>query len=381
MNEISDKSDYLAFETGLDRLGAELQQSLGWADYQHLRRIEIASAICSIVGYATAWLLINPISIFLIAQGMMGRFFMGHHIGHGGYDQIAGIPERYTRRKFGRGWRRLLDWPDWWNLDDWQFTHNRLHHPHTQSPLDADIMRSVPGTFLHRVGRYAVLIFATLTWKFTYYAPRMHRERAQKLKGVARDTPYEMQVADLVDLTDADVRTLWLRDYLPYIGYRFALPAAVVLPLGAWASVNILLSLVLAELVHNAQTFGCIRPNHCAGDIPLFAARYENKREFYAQSVLGTVNYRCGGDIRDFLHGWTNYQIEHHLWPTATLRQYQLIHPAVVRLCRQCGVPYREGQVFLRYMKMSRLFVGLDRQPMIDTRSIGAGLEAEPVAA
>lgn len=362
--------DYAALEHALTALGASLRRAVGPRDRRHLRRIELAGRCCGLLGLATAWLAPNPLSIILLAQGMMARFLIGHHVGHGGYDAVPGIPPRLTRQRFARGWRRLIDWPDWWGHEDWLYTHNQLHHPNTQAPLDGDIME--PGAFAGRPRwfRLLCLIAATLTWKFTYYAPRLRRELARRQAGIRREARYEMRPRDLLDLTDPVVRALWLRDYAPYLGLRFALPSLLAAPLGAWAAGSMLANLVLAELLHNAQTFVCIRPSHCAGDIPLFTAPFRDRREFYLQSILGTVNYRAGGDVADFLQGWTNYQIEHHLWPSLTLLQYRRARAPLVAICRRAGLPYREGHVLDRYRRTARLFMGLDRQAMLDTRPL-----------
>jgi fatty acid desaturase len=357
-----------AFASELDRLGLELRQSVGWADFRHLLKLERVGRLCTFLGLATAWTFPNPLSVFLLAQGKTGRFLVGHHVGHGAYDGIPGIPKRYTRAKFSRGWRRLIDWPEWWNLDDWRYTHNQLHHPHTQSPLDADIMDIGVCKYLPMFLRCLIFAFATVTWKFSYYAPRMHRERVDRDAGIMRRAPYEMMPSDLIDLRDAAVRQLWLRDYLPYIAMFFVLPALGASLVGTWAAMNMLANLVMAELLNNAQTFICIRPSHSAGDIPLFTQRYEDRKNFYLQSVLGTVNYPGGGDIGDFLHGWTNYQIEHHLWPSLPLLQYQRGRQRVIEICARHGVPYRQGNVFWRYAKTGRVFVGLDTQPILTTR-------------
>ncbi len=362
--------DYDAFERELTALGQELRAGSGRADILHLRRLERWGRLFCLLGHATAWLAPNPVSVGLLAQGMMARFIIGHHVGHGGYDRVPGVPKRYTKRCFGRGWRRFVDWLDWWGQEDWRYTHNQLHHHHTQAPLDGDIMDAGFVTGQPRWVRYLALAFYTLTWKFTNYAPRMRRERALKDQGAERSEPYVMRLADLIDLADPVVRTLWLRDYLPYIAVRFALPTLLVVPLGSWAIGSMLANLVLAELAHNAHTFVCIRPNHCAPDIPLFTAPFASRREFYLQSVLGTVNYRSGGDVNDFLHGWTNYQVEHHLWPTLPLLQYQRAHPRLVAICAATGVPYREEGVLRRYGKMAKLFMGLQRQPELDTRRL-----------
>merc|ERR1712070_283632 len=34
---------------------------------------------------------------------------------------------------------------------------------------------------------------------------------------------------------------------------------------------------------------------------------------YYMRQVTSSVNFRTGGDLNDFMHGWLNYQIEHTL--------------------------------------------------------------------
>jgi fatty acid desaturase len=355
------------FERDVEALGQELRSELGAADIRHLRMTEWAGRICTLLGLATAWIAPNPVSVFLLAQGKMARFFIGHHVLHGAYDRVPGMPERFTRKKFGRGWRRFVDWLDWWNLDDWSYTHNQLHHPFTQAPMDADLMPPRPERPLPAILGYAIFAFATVTWKFSYYAPRMHRERVDRDRGTLRGAPYQMTAADVLDMRDPAVRQLWLRDYMPFVAVTIALPVAIAALLGPWAAMSMLVNLVLAELLHNAQTFICIRPSHCAADIPLFDKVYANREDFFLQSVLGTVNYPGGGRVQDFLHGWTNYQIEHHLWPTLTLHQYRRARPRVIAICARYGVPYRQGNVFVRFAKAARLFAEVDSQQIFTT--------------
>jgi fatty acid desaturase len=363
--------DLTSFEFEMSELGLSLRRNVGVKDRRHLLRIEAIGRACGIIGLATAWIAPNPISIFLLAQAMIIRFFIGHHIGHGAYERVPGLPRRFDRSRFGRGWRRFIDWPEWWNLEDWLYTHNHLHHPKTQSPLDADVMDSRFLLPYPRWIRMAYFIFATLTWKFSYYAPRMHRERALRDAGARRVELYDMRPADLLDLRHRIVRQLWIRDYLPYVGWRFVLPTLVVSTVSGWAAVSMIINLVLAELVHNAQTFICIRPSHCAADIPLFTREYGNRTEFYLQSVLGTMNYRAGGDVNDILHGWTNYQVEHHLWPSLPLLQYRLARRPMVAICLRHGVGYREAGVLSRYLKTARLFMGFEHQSALDTAHYG----------
>lgn len=357
-----------SFSKEMSKLTRSLRADIGEADLRHLRRIELVGWICTVAGLATAWIAPNPLSAILIAQGMIARFFIGHHIGHGAYDAVPGLPKRYHSRTFAHGWRRFLDWPDWWNHDDWLYTHNQLHHRHTQSPLDADIMDSHLFVRLPKVIRLALLIVFTATWKFSYYAPRMRREYAMLKSGITRTKAYDFVPADLIDFTDPVVRTLWWRDYLPYLAYRFLIPVILVLPFGSWYALSMLANLVLAELIHNTQTFVCIRPSHCAADIPLFQHAHANRGEFFLQSIIGTVNYSHPGAFGSFIQGWTNYQVEHHLWPTATLLQYKKARPVVRDICALHGVSYREESVLRRYAKTARLFMGLEHQSIFDTR-------------
>ena len=40
-----------------------------------------------------------------------------------------------------------------------------------------------------------------------------------------------------------------------------------------------------------------------------------------------------GGDVNDFLHGWLNYQIEHHLFPDLPPLRYRQLQPKVKARC------------------------------------------------
>ncbi len=357
------QADFVTFSREVGKLDQALRRDIGHEDLRHLQKIECVGRLFSLLGLATAWIAPNPLSAALLAQGMMARFIIGHHVGHGGYDSVPGIPARYTRKRFARGWRRFVDWQDWWQNEDWLYTHNHLHHPNTQAPLDKDVMDSTWLCGRPIWLRLLLLGWFTLTWKFSYYAPRMRRERAWRGKNapfghsLGRPHPHMPDVAV----------PPWMGSYAAYMTVRFFLPALIVSPLGAWAAGNMLANLMMAELFHNAQTFVCIRPSHCAADIALFTNGARNRTEFNAQTVLGTVNYHAGGDVHDFLHGWTNYQVEHHLWPSLTLLQYRKARPQLLEICRRTQVPYREDHVFARYLKMARLFMGLQHQPRLDT--------------
>lgn len=354
--------DTTGFEADVRRMGVGIHGNAGEEDVRHLKKIERTGRLATILGFATAWIFPNPISAFLIAQGMMVRFIIGHHIGHGAYDHIQGVPDRYTSKTFARGKRRFIDWPDWWSHDAWRYVHNCLHHPNTQDPNDADLMNPKHFMEIWLPVRYMIFAFFTLTWKFSYYAPYVEQKWRLHRRQGGRGRPYKFTWGDLLDVSRGDVRELWFRRYLPYAGYRFGLPVLLFLPLGSAPAVNVLLCVVLAELIHNAQTFICIRSSHSAPDLPVFENKPANSADYFTRQALGTANYNGGTNVRDILHGWTNYQIEHHLWPKATLLQHQRMRADVKKACRIRGLPYIQQNVFRRYWMMSRIFLALDSQ-------------------
>ena len=121
---------------------------------------------------------------------------------------------------------------------------------------------------------------------------------------------------------------------------------------------------VLAEIFTNLHGFLVIVPNHTGDDIPLFDEHKSGRGEFFFRQIVGSVNYRTGNNRVDFMHGWLNYQIEHHIWPKMSLRLYQKAQPKVRELCEQYGIPYTQDSVFKRLKKAVDVMVG--RTSMLD---------------
>ena len=78
----------------------------------------------------------------------------------------------------------------------------------------------------------------------------------------------------------------------------------------------------------------------------------------YFVQVTSSVNFRTGGDVNDFLHGWLNYQIEHHVWPQLSMLSYQKGAPELKAICAKHGVPYVQQSVFKRLKKTADIMVG-----------------------
>jgi fatty acid desaturase len=115
------------------------------------------------------------------------------------------------------------------------------------------------------------------------------------------------------------------------------------------------------------HSFLMIVPSHAARDLYRFTTPATNRNEFYVRQIIGSSNYHCGGDLNDFMHGWLNYQIEHHLWPDLSMKQYQLAQPRVQAACLKHGVPYVRENVFQRFAKLWMILLGLESMRIADT--------------
>ena len=49
------------------------------------------------------------------------------------------------------------------------------------------------------------------------------------------------------------------------------------------------------------------------------------------------MNFKTGGDVNDFMHGWLNYQIEHHMFSDMSMLTYQKMAPEMKLLCEKCA--------------------------------------------
>ena len=58
------------------------------------------------------------------------------------------------------------------------------------------------------------------------------------------------------------------------------------------------------------------------------------------------------------MHGWLNYQIEHHMFADMSMLSYQRMAPEMKALCEKYGVPYVQENVFTRLRKTLQIGVG-----------------------
>lgn len=351
-----------ALARDLVALRQRIEATLGAEDLKHLRKVERWGWIATAIGAATCWIAPNPLSIAAISLGRATRWLLMHHLGHRGYDKVPNVPRRYTSRVFARGWRRWIDWRDYMLPEAWIYEHNVLHHAHTGDAGDPDLIERNTEPLRARLpkpARYAVVLLLGLTWRATYYAPQTTAQWLGRRGAVDRATVR---------------RSLLLRSYLPFVLFSFVAPVLLAyFVLGAWAAASVLVNLIAADALTNLHTFFVVGPNHTGGDLYRFESPPASRDEYYLRQIIGTVNYRTGGEINDYLHLFLNYQIEHHLFPDLPMRQYQRIQPEVRALCAKHGIPYLQEGVGRRWRKMVRVIVGDDQMQC----SAAAEAEAE----
>jgi fatty acid desaturase len=343
--------DLPAFLADVQALRAEADASLCEADGKHLRRIERWGRLATAVGLATAWVFPNPVSVVGLTLGRSTRWLLMHHVGHRGYDRVPGVEATRKSKGFAHGWRRFLDWPDWMLPEAWKYEHNVLHHSHTGEEADPDLLERNAAK-LQRLPmplRWVMLAVLALTWRASYYAPETLEVWRKQRQALAKpgDAPLPPAWQELL-----------LRSYLPYVLWHFVALPALFLPLGTWAAVSALCNSLLAELLTNLHTFLVVGPNHTGEDLYRFDTAPKGKAERYLFQVLGSVNYRTGGDVTDYAHLWLNYQIEHHLFPDLPMSTYRAIQPKVRALCERHGIPYVQESVWTRARKMADVVVG-----------------------
>merc|ERR1711871_1067215 len=160
----------------------------------------------------------------------------------------------------------------------------------------------------------------------------------------------------------------------------FLLPAPLLAlsPAFYWAAVT---NLALADALSNIHSFIIIATNHCGEDMYKFENSCTPRSgTFYMRAITSSANFRTSNGVRKDgtarkLHGWLNYQIEHHCFPQLSILSYQKAAPQLRAICNKYGVPYVQQNVFRRLKKTADIMVGATSM-----RPFDASWEYEPDA-
>jgi fatty acid desaturase len=273
-------------------------------------------------------------------------------------------------------WRRCVDWFDWMLPEAWNIEHNHRHHYNLGEDSDPDQLEMNmydlrPGGPLgglpNVVKRVLVAIIATL-WKWWYYAPNTYkhliRARAKKAKD---DVNFDRANTNLVWTLFAYMlpghwhflAQLFGEVLLPFAVYKFGVYPLPFLLLGKAAYLNALRCVLCAEMLSNVYAFVIIGPNHSGDDMYCYDTHVEPySGGFYLRAILSSANFDAGTDTIDFLHGFLNYQVEHHCFPSLTALSYRKAMPRVKAICAKHGIPYTQQNVFKRVLKTVEIMIG-----------------------
>ena len=358
----------------LNAIRQAVRQEAGLADLQHLAKMERWTRSCGLVGLATAWIIPNPFSALLISQYKTGSWtMMAHHILHRGYDHIPGVARRHTSQQFARGWRRWIDWPDWIWPPAWSHEHNHLHHYHLGEHTDPDLVERNLEWLRQKSWPAPVKVFLialmAMTWKFIYYAGNTLNAWYRK-QHPQEQVPTYGSFAFWNPLSKTG-RLLWGKCFLPYVLIHFMLIPGLFLLISEQAALFVLINILGAEMLTNLHSFAVIVTNHTGDDVYRFDTPLQDKEQFYFRQIAGSVNFNTGSNLNDFLHGYLNYQIEHHLWPDLTMLQYRKAQPLVKALAKRHGIPYVQQSVWVRIRKTVSVMAGLRTMPVYPANTAG----------
>jgi len=363
------KLDLDGFGKEVHELGLRLKNEQGEADQEHLAEMLTWSRCCAAVGVATMWLPPNPVTVIALSLWTHSAWTMiGHHVCHGGYNRTG-----YNSRGFALGsvWQRCLDWFDWMLPEAWNVEHNQQHHFRLGEDADPDLVeRNAEGWI--GIQRLIMPYLSMITWKWSYYAPNTYKElKMAEWRKQGKTLPEGFD--PLAPLTIAGIANgkakglfsleeLMIKVMGPYFLWRF-----VLLPLPLWLLdpsfyLNACISLILADVLSNIHGFIVIVTNHAGSDLYRFESGCKPKSPtFYLRAVTSSANFTTGGNLNDFMHGWLNYQIEHHAWPDLSMLAYQKGQPQLQEICRRYGVPYVQENVFVRLKKTLDIMMGLTK--------------------
>lgn len=377
--------DLNAFSTEIRALGKELQAQQGPADMKHLKKMVLWSNLLAWTGLLTMCFHINIVSIACLSTWTCTRWTMiAHHTCHGGYDKVSGNASRWNRFRFAIGstWRRVADWLDWMMPEAWNVEHNNRHHYNLSEAEDPDLVENNVSTLREAPVpvflKYAAVGFFMCTWKWFYYSPNTYKElKLAALRKAGKPLPAGVKPEDAITIKEVIMGQnpfYSLFEFFgvvlaPYFIIRFfLLPTVCAYACNAvtgmdinTALFNASVNLALAEMLTNIHAFVIVVTNHAGSDMYRFQEGCRPfSGSFYLRQVLASVNFATGDDVTDFMHGWLNYQIEHHMWPNLSMLSYQKAAPRVKAICKKHNVPYVQESVFVRLHKTVRIMVGTD---------------------
>ncbi|MGW0161244.1 fatty acid desaturase family protein [Mycobacterium sp. NPDC003323] len=336
-------TDIDAIGAELDRIRADVQDSLGAADAAYIRRAIIfqraldAAARLVIAGTRsrTGWLI--GTSALAYAKSVE-NMEIGHNVSHGQWDWMND-PEIHST---------TWEWDMVGPSVQWRYSHNYRHHVYSNVlGVDDDL-----GFGVLRVTR-------DQPWKREHLLQPLRNLLLGAIFewGIARHGYHsECERADSAQARRAVGRTL-----LAKIGKQVTKDYVLLPALSGRRWRRTLAANTVANLLRNLWSYMVIFCGHFPDGVQQFepaVLEHETRSHWYLRQMLGAANFRAG-PVLAFSSGNLCYQIEHHLFPDLPSNRYAQISVRVRQLCEKYGIAYTTGSLPRQYLQTLRTNVRL----------------------
>ena len=329
-----------AFGAELDALRDRVLADLGERDAKYIRKIIRRQRQLEVAGRGLLFLSFFPPAwvagvAALSASKIIDNMEIGHNVMHGQYDWMN--DPALSSRNF--------DWDTACPGDQWQHSHNYLHHTFTNvQGIDRDIGYGVLRMSDEKAWHpYYLLnpLWAFLLAVFFQYGVALHDvevERVMKGKKDRKET-----LGTLKGIWRKTSRQT-LKDYV-----LFPLLAAPIAPLVFAGNLS-------ANLARNLWSYTIIFCGHFPDGVEQFDKSIldnETRGHWYYRQLLGSANL-TGGRLFHLMSGNLSHQIEHHLFPTLPAHRYAEISEEVQAICKRYGLPYNKGPLHKQFGSVVR---------------------------
>lgn len=128
--------------------------------------------------------------------------------------------------------------------------------------------------------------------------------------------------------------------------YYISYGGLVFLSLPLWEA---LLFVVVHQAFFGLYMGSIFAPNHKG--MPMLPS--DQMLDFLRLQVLTARNVN-GHPVTDFLYGGLNYQVEHHLFPSAPRNKLREIHRMTKEFCSERGIPFYETSLLRSYVELTQ---------------------------
>lgn len=329
-----------AFGAELDALRDRVLADLGERDAKYIRKIIRRQRQLEVAGRGLLFLSFFPPAwvagvAALSASKIIDNMEIGHNIMHGQYDWMND-PALSSRH---------FDWDTACPGDQWQHSHNYLHHTFTNvQGIDRDIGYGVLRmSDEKRWHPYYLLnpLWAFLLAVFFQYGVALHDLEVERVMKGKKDRKETLRI----------LKGIWrktsrqsLKDYV-----LFPLLAAPIAPL-------VLAGNLSANLARNLWSYMIIFCGHFPDGVEQFdpsILENETRGHWYYRQLLGSANL-TGGKLFHIMSGNLSHQIEHHLFPTLPAHRYAELSVEVQKICERYGLPYNKGPLSKQFGSVVR---------------------------